>query len=86
MDMPVMGAGSSLPEEQAWESSVELIATQLHFPLSVIKLSAEGLARQLREACSDPTNITAAESLAQSAEKMSRMVQALIQASRDGEL
>ncbi|WP_224370670.1 hypothetical protein [Hyalangium versicolor] len=86
METTWMAGDRSLPDEHEWDDSLEFIATQLHLPLSVIRFSAEGLAQQLREASSDPTDISAAESLASSAEKMSRMVQALLQASRDGAL
>jgi signal transduction histidine kinase len=85
MEMTWTGGARALPEEQNWHDSVELIAAEFDHPLSVIRQSAEDLAQQLRETCSDPTDISAAESLAQSAERMSRMVQALLRASRDGE-
>lgn len=84
MEMTWTGGVRALPEERTWNDSVELIAAEFNQPLSVIQQSAEDLAQQLREACSDPLDISAAEDLAHSAERMSRMVQALIQASRDG--
>jgi signal transduction histidine kinase len=86
MEMTWTGGARALPEEQNWNDSVELIAAEFNHPLRVIQQSAEDLAQQLRESCSDPTDISAAENLAHSAERMSRMVQALIQASRDGAL
>jgi signal transduction histidine kinase len=84
MELTWTGGARALPEEQDWNDPVELIAAEFNQPLSVIRQSAEELANQLREACSDPTDISAAEDLAQSAERMSRMVHALIQASREG--
>jgi hypothetical protein len=52
----------------------------------MLKLSAEGLAQQLRATDGDPTDISAAETLIHSAERMSLIVQALLAASRDGTL
>ncbi|WP_224248857.1 hypothetical protein [Hyalangium gracile] len=78
----MMGSSSALLEGAKREDSLELIATKLRLPLSVLKQSAEGLAQQLRDSQGDPTDITAAEDLVHSAERMSQLVQLLIQASR----
>jgi hypothetical protein len=77
------GAARLLEEEQSRDDSLEFIATELWMPLDLIKLSAEGLAEELREARGDPTDIIAAEALVHSAEKMRRIVLALIDASRE---
>jgi nitrogen fixation/metabolism regulation signal transduction histidine kinase len=83
MEVTAMGGAERLlEEEQAFDDSLELIATELRMPLDVIKVSAEGLAQELRATAGDPTDIVAAEALIHSAEKMGRIVQALIQASR----
>lgn len=77
--------GVRLPEEQSWDDSLELVAGELQVPLDLIRSSAEGLADHLRASAGDPDELAAAETLVQSAEKMHRIVQALIEASR-GEL
>ncbi|MBN1210923.1 MAG: HAMP domain-containing histidine kinase [Myxococcaceae bacterium] len=74
-----------LPEDPGSDDSLELLAAELCSPLNVIRLSAEGLVEQLREMHGDACDISAAERLVNSAEKMSRIVQALLEASR-GEL
>jgi signal transduction histidine kinase len=84
MAMSTVG-GMRLPEEQSWDESFELVATELQVPLSEIRSSAEGLAEHLRASAGDPDELAAAETLIQSANKMHRIVQALIEASR-GEL
>ncbi|MFL5350653.1 MAG: hypothetical protein ACJ8AT_38265 [Hyalangium sp.] len=82
MQMPMMSGDFALPEEQ-WDDSFEFIAYEMRAPLSLIQQSAAGLAEQLREMQGDPTDISAALELADSAEKMSHIVQALIRISRD---
>jgi len=79
MEVRAMG-GVCLPEEPYWEDSVEIIAAELQTPLELLKLSAEGLAEQLREENGDLVEISAAETLVHSAEKMRRIVQALLEA------
>jgi hypothetical protein len=87
MEVTTMGGAERLLEdEQVREDPLELIATELRLPLDLIKMSAEGLAQELRETHGDPTDIIAAEALVHSAEKMRRIVQALIQASREMDL
>ena len=71
--------GVCLPEEQSLEDSVEVIAAELQTPLVLLKLSAEGLAEQLRKGEADPVEISAAETLIHSTEKMRRIVQALLE-------
>lgn len=75
--------GSSLPEELHWTDSAESIAAELQIPVELLKLSAEGLAEELRTHQGDPLEISAAETLVQSAEKMRRIVQALLDALQD---
>jgi K+-sensing histidine kinase KdpD len=77
--------GVRLPEEQSWGEPLESVAAELQMPLDLIRSSAEGLAEHLRASAGDPDELAAAETLVQSAEKMHRIVQALIEASR-GEL
>jgi nitrogen fixation/metabolism regulation signal transduction histidine kinase len=77
MEMSAMG-GVCLPEEPHWDGSVEIIAAELQTPLDLLQLSAEGLAQHLRESEGDPVEISAAEALVHSAERMRRIVQALI--------
>jgi hypothetical protein len=77
--------GVRLPEEQSWDESLEFVAAELQIPLDLIRSSAEGMAEHLRASAGDPDELAAAETLVQSAEKMHRIVQALIEASR-GEL
>lgn len=77
--------GVRLPEEQSWDEPLEFVAAELQIPLDLIRSSAEGLAEHLRASAEDPDELAAAETLVQSAEKMHRIVQALIEASR-GEL
>lgn len=72
--------GSRLPEELYSDHSVELIAAELQIPVELLKLSAEGLAEELRAHQGDALEISAAETLVQSAEKMGRIVQALLDA------
>lgn len=76
--------GMRLPEEQSWDESFELVAAELQVPLDVIRSSAEGLAEHLRASAGAPDDVAAAETLIQSAEKMHRIIQALIEASRGG--
>jgi signal transduction histidine kinase len=71
---------------QSWHDPLELIASELRSPLDLLRLSAEGLAHELRATQGDPTDISAAETLLHSAERMNRIVQELIAASRDGDL
>ena len=73
-------------DEQPWNDPLELIMSELRSPLDLLRLSAEGLAHHLRATQGDPTEICAAETLIHSAERMSLMVQALLAASRDGDL
>ncbi|HVG63858.1 MAG TPA: hypothetical protein VNA24_35160 [Hyalangium sp.] len=77
--------GVRLPEEQSWDEPLELVASEIQVPLDLIRSSAEGLAEHLRASAGDPDEVAAAETLIQSANKMHRIVQALIEASR-GEL
>lgn len=77
--------GVRLPEAQSWDESLELVAAELQTPLDLIRSSAEGLAEHLRASAGAPDELAAAETLIQSSEKMHRIVQALIEASR-GEL
>lgn len=77
--------GVCLPEDPKWDDSLELIASELQTPLDLLMMSAEGLAQQLRASDGDPVEISAAESLIHSTEKMRRIVQTLIEVSR-GEL
>jgi nitrogen fixation/metabolism regulation signal transduction histidine kinase len=65
-----------------WDESLELVAAELQVPLELIRISAAGLAKQLQASAGDPDELAAAETLIQSAEKMHRIVQALIEASR----
>jgi signal transduction histidine kinase len=74
--------GVRLLEEQFWDESLELVAAELQVPLDLIRSSAEGLAEHLRASAGDPEELAAAETLAQSAVKMHRIVQALIEVSR----
>lgn len=79
MQVSALG-GAYLLEESEEDHSVEAIATELQTPLALLKFSAEGLAEQLREGGGDPCDIFAAEKLVQSADKMRRIVQALLEA------
>ncbi|KFE60617.1 hypothetical protein DB31_5956 [Hyalangium minutum] len=72
--------GSRLPEELYSNTSAELIATELQIPVELLKLSAEGLVEELRTHPGDPLELSAAETLVHSAEKMRRIVQALLDA------
>ena len=81
--MPMTSGDFALPEEPRWDDSFEFIASEMRVPLSLIQQSAEGLAEQLREMQGDPTDISAAMELANSAERMSHIVQALLRISRD---
>lgn len=81
MEVMAMG-GVRLPEERNWDESLELVAAELQVPLDLIRISAEGLAEHLRASAGDPDELAAAETLVQSAEKMHRVVQELIAASR----
>jgi signal transduction histidine kinase len=72
--------GVCLRKEPYWDDSVEFIAAELQTPLELLKQSAEGLAEQLREGAGDPYEISAAETLVHSAERMRRIVQALLEA------
>lgn len=83
MQTPMMSDQLALAEELEWQDPFEFVASELKVPLSLIQQSAEGLAEHLREMQGDPTDISAAQELADSAEKMSQIVQALIQISRD---
>jgi signal transduction histidine kinase len=83
MQAPMMAGDFALPEAQEWDDSLEFIASEMRLPLSLIRQSAVGLAQQLREMQGDPTDISAAEDLAESADKMNHIVQALIRISRD---
>lgn len=74
--------GVRLPEAQSWDESLGLVAAELQIPLDLIRSSAEGLAEHLRASAGDPEGLAATETLIQSAEKMNRLVQALIEASR----
>jgi hypothetical protein len=65
-----------------WDASLELVAAELQVPLDLIRMSAAGLAEHLRVSAGDPEELAAAETLIQSAEKMHRIVQALIESSR----
>jgi hypothetical protein len=76
--------GVCLPAERIWDESLELIAAELQVPLDLLRVSAAGLAEQLRGSAGDPEELAAAETLLQSAEKMHRIVQALIDESRGG--
>lgn len=76
------GGVCRLSDDQTQDGSLEHIATELCSPLGIIKLSAEGLAQQLREEHGDPATISAAEALIHSAERMTRIIQALVDASR----
>jgi len=81
----ITGGGVRLPEGQFWDESLSLVAAELQVPLDLIRSSAEGLAEHLRASAGDPEELAAAETLLQSAERMHRIVQALIEARR-GEL
>ena len=83
MQTPMMSGDFAVPEELEWDDSFEFIASEMRLPLSLIRQSAEGLAQQLREMQGDPTDISAAEELAHSAEKMNHIVQALLRISRE---
>jgi hypothetical protein len=65
-----------------WDESLELFATELQFPLDLLRVSAAELAEHLRVEARAPEELAAAESLIQSAEKMQRLVQALIESNR----
>jgi hypothetical protein len=81
MEVTTVGGACRLSNDQSQDDSLELIFSELCSPLDVIKLSAEGLVQQLREEHGDPGDISAAEALIHSAEKMTRIIQALINAS-----
>jgi prophage DNA circulation protein len=66
-----------------WDESLELFATELQLPLDLLRMSAAELAEHLRVEAGAPEELAAAETLLQSAEKMHRLVQALIESSRD---
>lgn len=70
--------GESLPRQLSLNSSVEAIAAELQVPVELLKLSAEGLVEELRAQHGDPSEISAAETLIDSAEQMRRIVQALL--------
>jgi hypothetical protein len=83
MQTPMMSDEFVLSEAQECSDPFEFIASEMRAPLGLIRQSAEGLAEQLRELQGEPTDISAAEDLAESAEKMSHIVQALMRISRD---
>lgn len=70
--------GERLPRQLSLNSSVEAIAAELQVPVELLKLSAEGLVDELRAQHGDPSEISAAETLIDSAEQMRRIVQALL--------
>jgi signal transduction histidine kinase len=77
MEMTITGGVHRLPEEWTHDDSLERVASELQQPLNVIKLSAQGLLRQLQDTRGDPTDISAAEKLIHSVERMNRLVRAL---------
>jgi hypothetical protein len=70
--------GKRLPSKLSLRTSVETIAVELQVPVELLKLSAEGLVEELRARQGDPSEISAAETLIDSAEQMRRIVQALL--------
>lgn len=82
MEMSVAG-GERLPEKLSFHNSVEAIAAELQVPVELLKLSAEGLVEELRAQQGDPSEISAAETLIDSAEQMRRIVQALLDVLQD---
>jgi hypothetical protein len=75
--------GERLPRELSLSSPVEAIAVKIQVPVELLKLSAEGLVEELRAQHRDPTEISAAETLIDSAEQMRRIVQALLEVLQD---
>jgi signal transduction histidine kinase len=82
MQPPVMRDRFAMRAEQEVSVSLEYIASEINLPLSLIKEQAEQLARELRSTEADPRDISAAEELIESTERMSLLVQALVAFSR----
>ncbi|MDY7232633.1 histidine kinase dimerization/phospho-acceptor domain-containing protein [Hyalangium rubrum] len=73
------GAMHLLEEATTVVDTAERVASELRYPLTALRLSAEGLLRQLQDTQGDPTEIDAAQSLIHSVERMSRMVQTFLE-------
>lgn len=73
------GGAPRLFEGRRSEDSLERVASELRYPLTAIRLSAEGLLRQLQDTQGDPTEIDAARTLIDSVERMNQLVHALLE-------
>lgn len=71
------GGALHLFEGPTSEDPLERVASELRYPLTAIRLTAEGLLRQLEDTQGDPTEIDAARTLIHSVERMSQLVHAL---------
>ena len=80
--MPVLNAtGDALraPSVVADDAVLENVASELLYPLTVIQLNAEELLHQFQGEYVDTTTADAAQSLIRSVERMSQIVQGLLQ-------
>jgi len=76
------GDAQRAPSVVADDAVLENIASELLYPLTVIQLNAEELLQQFQGEYADTTTADAAQSLIRSVERMSQIVQGLMQMSQ----
>lgn len=76
------GDAERLPESHTQDEALERVASELRYPLTSIRMHAEGMLRQLHAAQGDPVDIDAARTLIHSVERMSRLIQRLLEESQ----
>jgi signal transduction histidine kinase len=83
--MPVLNATGDAqrpPRSLMDDDALELVASELLYPLTIIRLNAEDLLQQFQQGGEDPTTADAAQALLHSVERMSQIVQKLMQSTR----
>jgi signal transduction histidine kinase len=76
------GDAERLPDSHTQDDALERVASELLYPLTTIRMYAEGMLRQMHAAQGDPFDIDAARTLIHSVERMSRLVQVRLEESQ----
>jgi len=73
------GGAQRPPEGTLDEGALEDVASELLYPLTVIKLNAQELLSQFQDGPEDATAVDAAQTLLRSVERMSHILQVLVE-------
>ncbi len=79
LTLNVTGDAQRPPTGASDEAALKAVASELLYPLTVIKLNAEELLQQFRNGQEDAATVDAAQALLRSVERMSHIVQVLIE-------